>query len=281
MIELPHTFSEQLLLFAVMARYSIAVAVVRYAILAVAAFWACYVVFRARLAARHIQPGKAPGRQIAREIFWSLASCTVFGLIDVAVTLLSVTGYMQARVLEPSPAWPEFAGTVIVLLVVHDAYFYWAHRLMHWRPLYRLAHATHHRSTQPTPFAAFSFHPVEAVIEYAFVPMVALVAPVHVLPLLVFGVIMTAMNVYAHLGIELMPSTFVERGLGRVLLTPTHHDLHHTAPQYDFAFYFNVWDRLMGTLNPGYEAEFARVASRGRRVVSGPANDDVTRPAVR
>jgi sterol desaturase/sphingolipid hydroxylase (fatty acid hydroxylase superfamily) len=271
MVELPHTFSEQIVLFAAMARYAIAVAVVRYAVLAVAAFYACYVVFRARLAQRHI----------AREIFWSLASCTIFGLIDVAVTLLSVTGYMQARVLDPSPAWPEFVGTVIVLLVVHDAYFYWAHRLMHWRPLYRLAHATHHRSTQPTPFAAFAFHPVEAVIEYAFVPIVALLAPIHVLPLLVFGVIMTAMNVYAHLGIELMPSSFIERGLGRVLLTPTHHDLHHTMPQYDFAFYFNIWDRLMGTLNPSYEAEFARVTSWNSRGISGPTNDDVTRPAVR
>lgn len=276
MVELPHTLSEQLVLFAAMARYAIAVAVVRYAVLAVAAFYACYVVFRARLAQRHIQPGNASGRQIAREIFWSLASCTIFGLIDVAVTLLSVTGYMQARVLDPSPAWPEFAGTVIALLVVHDAYFYWAHRLMHTRPLYRLAHATHHRSTQPTPFAAFAFHPVEAVIEYAFVPLVALVAPVHVLPLLVFGVIMTAMNVYAHLGIELMPPTFVEGRLGRLMLTPTHHDLHHTTPQYDFAFYFNIWDRLMGTLNPSYEAEFARVASRKSHASVARSQDQQT-----
>jgi sterol desaturase/sphingolipid hydroxylase (fatty acid hydroxylase superfamily) len=262
MVDLPDTLAEQVEFVAAMARYAIGVAVLRYTLMAVAAFVLCYVVLKKRFASRRIQPGTASRAQIAREFFWSLVSCTIFGAIDVVVTLLSVTGYMKARVIETPPEWPLFIGTVVGLLFVHDTYFYWAHRFMHWRPVYRVAHSTHHRSIQPTPFAAFSFHPVEAVIEYAFVPLIALAVPIHVLPLFVFGLIMTAMNVYVHLGIELMPKWFVRSRIGRFAPTSTHHDLHHTSPQYDFAFYFNVWDRLMGTIHPRYEDAFERVTSR-------------------
>ena len=263
MVDLPDTLSGQLLLGATMMKQALAVAVLRYLLMALPAFVLCYLLAGRVLRLRPIQPNvPVPTRQILRELAWSLSSCTIFAVMDVAVVLLSVAGVMQARVLDSTPAWPEFVGTVVALVLVHDTYFYWAHRLMHWRPIYHLAHATHHRSTRPTPFAAFAFHPVEAVIEYAFVPLIALVAPVHVMPLLVFGLVMTAMNVYAHLGVELMRRGFARRSPTRFLLTATHHDLHHTTPRYDFAFYFNVWDRLMGTLHPDYEAVLDEVSSR-------------------
>ena len=36
-------------------------------------------------------------------------------------------------------------ATVAALDVLHDAWFYWTHRLLHWRPLYRHVHYIHHR----------------------------------------------------------------------------------------------------------------------------------------
>ena len=48
--------------------------------------------------------------------------------------------------------WPRSAWevgymllTVVALDVLHDAWFYWTHRLLHWRPLYVHVHAIHHR----------------------------------------------------------------------------------------------------------------------------------------
>lgn len=35
--------------------------------------------------------------------------------------------------------------TVVALDYLHDAWFYWTHRLLHWKPLYMHIHMPHHR----------------------------------------------------------------------------------------------------------------------------------------
>jgi len=187
------------------------------------------------------------------------------------VMLLSLAGVMQLRVYGPTPGLPSFLAWVLLLLVIHDAYFYWAHRLTHWGPLFRLFHHVHHRSLNPTPFAAFAFHPVESAIQYGFIPIAALLLPIPLWPLFAFGIVMTAANIYGHSGLELMPKSFMRFAPCRLLLTATHHDLHHSSVHYNFGFYTSIWDRLMGTNHPAYEAEFERAASRGRSRVEAAA----------
>jgi Delta7-sterol 5-desaturase len=242
-----------------MGRKAVTVAVVRYVLMAAPAFAIGYVIFRRAFLARRIQARTPTTAQIVRELGLSLSSSVIFAAIDVTVIICSVKGIMRFQVLEPAPGPLVLAGSVVLLLVLHDTYFYWAHRFLHWGPVFRIAHVAHHRSLNPTPFAAFSFHPIEAVIQYGFVPLIALVAPLHVMALLIFGLVMTALNVYGHGGIELSPRGFVRNPVGRFLLTPTHHDLHHTTVDYNYGFYSSVWDRLMGTNYPGYQAAFERV----------------------
>lgn len=38
---------------------------------------------------------------------------------------------------------------VLILDYVHDAWFYWTHRLLHWKPLYRHVHYIHHKYVTP------------------------------------------------------------------------------------------------------------------------------------
>ena len=56
--------------------------------------------------------------------------------------------------------WPPTAHeaaymlfTVVALDYLHDAWFYWTHRLLHWRPLYVHVHYIHHRRA-PRPARA-------------------------------------------------------------------------------------------------------------------------------
>jgi len=35
-------------------------------------------------------------------------------------------------------------ATAVSLDYLHDAWFYWTHRLLHWQPLYRSVHRIHH-----------------------------------------------------------------------------------------------------------------------------------------
>jgi sterol desaturase/sphingolipid hydroxylase (fatty acid hydroxylase superfamily) len=38
-----------------------------------------------------------------------------------------------------------------LIVLAHDAYFYWMHRAMHSRRLFRATHLHHHKSRTPTP----------------------------------------------------------------------------------------------------------------------------------
>jgi sterol desaturase/sphingolipid hydroxylase (fatty acid hydroxylase superfamily) len=153
----------------------------------------------------------------------------------------------------------------VLLLVVQDTYFYWTHRAMHHPWLFQGVHLAHHRSREPSPFAAYAFSPVEALVHAAYVPLLLLVVPVHELAIFAFLAVMIARNVLGHLGIELFPRWFARSRWSRWSTTTTHHALHHRHAGANFGLYFTFWDRLMRTTDPTYEAAFEEVASRPRR----------------
>jgi Delta7-sterol 5-desaturase len=149
-----------------------------------------------------------------------------------------------------------FLFTVLVIAVVHDTYYYWAHRWMHSKLLFRHVHRVHHEFTNPTPFASYAFHPFEAVIELAIIGALLLVMPIHVWAIAVYFVIFTALNVVSHLGFELYPAW-----VSRWFITSAHHNLHHTRFVGHYMLLFNVWDRALGTNYPDYHAICERLAA--------------------
>lgn len=137
--------------------------------------------------------------------------------------------------------------SILIYLVLHDAYFYWTHRAMHHKVLYPLTHRTHHISKQPTPWAAFSFHPWEAIISAWFIPALAFIIPIHMGAFLTLLVLMTYSSVANHAGWEICPRWFLDGPIGRHLITARHHNLHHTRFSRNYGLYFRFWDRAMGT----------------------------------
>ncbi|GGY41402.1 sterol desaturase family protein [Parvularcula lutaonensis] len=143
--------------------------------------------------------------------------------------------------------WLWLPGSLAVLLLTHDAYFYWTHRAMHHPRLYRATHQTHHISKQPTAFASFAFHPWEAIIAAWFVPALAFVVPIHFGVLLAYLTLATIWAVTNHAGWEIFPRSFLDGPVGRWLITARHHNLHHTKFQRNYGLYFRFWDKAMGT----------------------------------
>ncbi|MCB0634987.1 MAG: sterol desaturase family protein, partial [Lewinella sp.] len=148
-----------------------------------------------------------------------------------------------------------------MLVVLHDAYFYWMHRLLHHPRLFRWMHLAHHRSNNPTPWASLAFDPLEAVLEIAIVPVLVLVIPLHPTVLLAFATWALAWNVIGHLGYELFPGGWVDHPVLRWLNTSTHHNLHHRYSKGNYGLYFNWWDRWMDTNHPDYERTFRELTS--------------------
>jgi sterol desaturase/sphingolipid hydroxylase (fatty acid hydroxylase superfamily) len=146
--------------------------------------------------------------------------------------------------------------STLAVILIHDTYFYWTHRWMHHPSVYRWVHAVHHRSTAPTPWAAFAFHPIEAVIESgSLVPLVWLV-PLHPGAILISVIYLALMNVLGHLGYEFFPAWVARTGLWDWQNVTTHHDWHHRTMRGNYSLYFNFWDRVCGTNDPAYRAQF-------------------------
>ncbi|MGZ0218568.1 MAG: sterol desaturase family protein, partial [Acidimicrobiales bacterium] len=69
-----------------------------------------------------------------------------------------------------------WAIALMTLLVfwIEGFHFYWNHRLLHVDPLYRWAHALHHRNVNTGPWSGISMHPLEHLL-YLSLPLVFLV----------------------------------------------------------------------------------------------------------
>jgi len=153
----------------------------------------------------------------------------------------------------------------LLLLFLHETYFYWTHRWMHRPGVFRLVHQRHHLSKVPTAFASFAFHPLEAALEALILPILVLLVPTHVAVLALFLAIMTLSGTINHVGYEIFPSGFARHPVFRWWITASHHQVHHEQVRFNYGLYFNFWDRWMGTQHPSYEQKFAEV-------VDGPRN---------
>ncbi len=137
--------------------------------------------------------------------------------------------------------------SVLVYLILHDAWFYWTHRLMHVPAIYRRVHHVHHASHPPTAWAAMSFHPWESLTGAVVIPVLILTVPIHPIALGIVLTVMTVMGVSNHMGWEMFPSALVRGPAGRWLITASHHQLHHQRNKCNYGLYFRYWDRLCGT----------------------------------
>ena len=245
-----------------------------YTLTAGAAWLVFYVAFRAALRRRRVSRRDPTGGQLAQEVLHSLRSIAVFGLVTGAVVFAAASGWTRLYWRVERYGWAWLVLSVGVMVLIHDAYFYWTHRLMHHRPLFRFFHRTHHLSTSPTPWAAYAFSPAEALVQAGIGPLIVFTIPTHPLAFAAFMAWQIAFNVLGHCGHEIFPRWFLRSGAGAVLNSVTHHALHHEKFNANFGLYFNVWDRLMGTNHASYTSRFeeaagGRVAGRGESGVGG------------
>jgi sterol desaturase/sphingolipid hydroxylase (fatty acid hydroxylase superfamily) len=148
--------------------------------------------------------------------------------------------------------WAWWWASLALLIVAHDAWFYWTHRALHHPRWFRAVHGRHHASMHPTPWAAYAFHPVEALVQAAFLPLVLLVLPVHGAVLGAFLLHMIVRNAVGHCAHELFPWRWTPRGWLRWITPVSHHHFHHARNRGNYGLYFTWWDRWCGTEDPEF-----------------------------
>lgn len=235
------------------ARYGIA------AVLMAAIVWALgFTAWRSR----RIQSRKARAADYRREILSSIQSVAVYTAVTVLTVWMFRNGWMARW--EGEVTLLGFFGMLAAILVAHDAYFYWTHRAMHHPRLFKTFHRHHHKSTTPTPFAAYAFAVPEALVMTLFMPLWLALVPTPEPVIFVFLAVMIVRNVMGHAGLELHPRGWASHPVLKWISTTTHHDMHHCG-RFDrnFGFYFTFWDKLMGTEHPDYVQRFNEVTTPG------------------
>lgn len=230
-----------------------------YAVMAFPVWLFFYVLFRNRLHHRRISKLDPSARQIAREFLHSIRSIFIFGIVSALVVYAIYSGQTQLYLQIDDYGWWYFWVSIGLMIVLHDAYFYWTHRAMHHPRLYRLVHHTHHLSTNPTPWAAYAFSPIEAFVQAGIGPLILFVMPTHPAAFGLFMLWQISFNVFGHCGYEIFPQWFIRSRFAWFLNSVTHHGQHHEKFRSNFGLYFNIWDRLMGTNHSTYEERFKGV----------------------
>lgn len=243
---------------AVIALLAFAIQVARYLLVAVPAH--LLVTSRPRWLSERAIATTPPGREQAlRDLGLSFLSMALFGGVAVVVGLLRREGVVSLDASD-STAWT--AAVVVLMLIGHDAWFYATHRLLHAKALFPFFHRAHHLSRDPSPLTAFAFHPAEAIVQATYVVLVLVLVPVPRAAIFWFQTVAFLINVYGHLGVELLPARFRHSWWFGVLNTTTHHHQHHRSFTHNYGLYFQWWDRLFGTNHPAYAETFEANAAR-------------------
>jgi sterol desaturase/sphingolipid hydroxylase (fatty acid hydroxylase superfamily) len=220
-------------------------------------------VFSSWAEARRIQRTRTAKRSdYVRELLSSMRTVVVYAFVTLAILVGRETGIILLSIQDATLL--TIVWQVVLIVLAHDAWFYWIHRAMHTKALFRATHLHHHKSRTPTPWTAYSFTTIEAALEVAFVPVFLLITSQLGIAYAAWAILFfiwhqMIRNVMAHAGSELFPAGWVDNPWTDWISTTTHHDLHHSSG-HNFGFYFTFWDRWMGTEHPRYKEEFRKNA---------------------
>ncbi|MGZ3687106.1 MAG: sterol desaturase family protein [Bdellovibrionota bacterium] len=219
----------------------------RYTVVAGGAYLALSLAPRAWVIARRIQSVDLKTEDVLRELKYSLLTILIYGAIFAGVFNSVVRPHTQLYFdwRERGPLW--LALSVLILILIHDTYFYWMHRFLHTTPLFRWTHRVHHLSTNPTPLASQAFHWLEALFEMLWIVPIFFLIPLTPNALITFSLFSLAYNVYGHLSVEIFQKRWGTTPLLNWLNTSTHHNGHHRFFNRNYGLYFLMWDRWMGT----------------------------------
>ena len=200
--------------------------------------------------------------QLADNMFWTLASgVTIWTLYEVLMFWAMGNGYAPVLYWSDNPIW--FILLFLLTPIWISFHFYWVHRWLHWPPLYRLAHALHHRNTNVGPWSGLSMHPVEHVIFFSsiLIHFILPSSPVHILFHMQHQSLTAATS---HTGYEAM----LIKDKKHLALGTFHHQMHHRYFDCNYGNLEMPWDKWFGSFHDGTEESHDAFKQRRRKMLA-------------
>ena len=143
----------------------------------------------------------------------------------------------------------DSTAAIVVGVLLLDLWKYVEHRLIHGLSFLWRLHLVHHSDLDSDFTTTERHHPLEIVLSVAGFLLLVYVAGIPPAAVAIYVPAATVVALFAHSNIKL-PARF-ERWLGRIIVTPAVHGVHHSARREEtdsnFGMLLTVWDRLFGT----------------------------------
>lgn len=200
------------------------------------------------------------GNQVHDNMFWHIASgITLWTLAQVLVFWGMANGYAPTLLFPDNPVW--FVAAFVLIPIWSSFHFYWIHRLLHWPPLYKIAHSLHHRNINVGPWSGISMHPIEHALFYTNF-LIHLVVPSHPLHLMFHGYVQSTHPVFSHSGFE----NLVIKDNPQLRMGVFFHQLHHRYFECNYGTVEMPWDRWFGSYHDGTAAATDQTRARKKQM---------------
>jgi len=197
--------------------------------------------------------------QNADNVFWTLASgVPIWTAYEVLLLWAYANGIAPMIDIQESPIL--FVAIFFVVPFIHEVGFYFAHRLLHWAPLYRLAHHLHHRNINPGPWSGLSMHPVEHAIYFASI-LLFFIVPGHPIHMINLASRLGVAPAQGHTGFDRV----AVGDEGSIHLPYYAHYLHHKYFEVNYSDGMVPLDRIFGSFHDGSPEAHAAMIARRRK----------------
>ena len=197
--------------------------------------------------------------QVLDNIFFTCVSgVTIWTAFQVVVMWAYANNIAPWLNFAEHPVW--FVLMFLLLPMWGSLHFYVIHRLLHWRPLYKLAHALHHRNVDPNPWSGLSMHPIEHVLYLSFV-FIHLVVPTHPIHLFFLAYTKLLSAITSHSGYE----DLLVGDKRTVEFGEFFHQIHHRYFDCNYGTLVMPWDQWFGSFHDGSAEATQRVRALQRR----------------
>lgn len=187
-------------------------------------------------------------------------------LLSLAV-VLPITAWAASNSFFLRPEALRGWSGLLLDLILLDMLIYWWHRANHRIGFLWRFHQVHHLDRFLDSTSALRFHFGEVLLSALARAAVVLVFAIPFSSVVVFEILLLLATVFHHSNLRL-PAR-LEGALGRVIITPAIHWVHHHAVQRDtdsnYGTFFSFWDRLFGSRNPMARALDMEIGVQGRR----------------
>lgn len=201
--------------------------------------------------------------QLYDNMFWTLASgVTLWTAYEVMMFWGIENGYFPSLYWGENPIW--FIVLILLTPLWISFHFYWIHRFLHWPPMYKIAHALHHRNTNIGPWSGLSMHPIETLLFFSSVLVHLIIAahPIHILFHLMHQALTAATS---HTGFE----GLVIKDKSRLDLGRFHHQMHHRYFECNYGNLEVPWDKAFGSFHDGTDASHDAFKQRRKEIMAG------------